>query len=329
MAEAIRVLSGAQPSGSQIHIGNYLGAMRRWVDLARTNDSLFCIVDLHALTSVTDPAVMRENTLSLAAGYLAIGIDPAKTIIFRQSDVPAHAELCWYLACQFPLGLLERAHSIKDARAKGQSPNSGLLFYPVLQAADILLYKATRVPVGPDQKQHLEMAREIAQKFNAAFGEIFPLPEPMIQESTGVIPGLDGRKMSKSYDNFIGLFEDGKSIKKKVAKIVTDSKGVEDIKDPDSCSVFNLYKLFATPDEQAALRARYLAPGMGYGHAKDELVTVIERMIAPLRDKYLDLRARPDDLRDVLAEGSRRARAIADRTIGEVRDAQGIGPYLG
>ena len=328
MAAQIRVFSGVQPSASQVHIGNYLGAMRRFVDLAREHESLFCIVDQHALTTVNDRTLLEHNTLSLAAAYLAIGIDPARTILFRQSDVPAHTELCWYLACQFPLGLLERAHSIKDARAKNESPNSGKLFYPVLMAADILLYKANRVPVGPDQKQHLEMSREIAQKFNATYGTALPIPEPLIQDSVGTIPGLDGRKMSKSYDNFIGLFEDAKTVKQKVSRIVTDSKSVEEPKDPESCNVFALYKLFATEEEREALRRKYLAGGMGYGEAKQSLLAVVERMIAPLRERYLALMAEPEHLRAVLAEGSRRARAIADETIREVRTAQGLGDYL-
>lgn len=328
MSQKVRVFSGVQPSASQVHIGNYLGAMRRFVELSKEHDSLFCIVDQHALTTVNDRKLLEDNTLSLAAAYLAIGIDPQKTILFRQSDVPGHTELCWYLACQFPLGLLERAHSIKDARAKNESPNSGKMFYPVLMAADILLYKANRVPVGPDQKQHLEMSREIAQKFNATYGTNLPIPEPLIQESMGVIPGLDGRKMSKSYDNYIGLFESSKTVKQKVSRIVTDSKTVEEPKDPDTCHVFSLYKLFAEETEIAELRSRYLAGGMGYGVAKQELFAVIERLLNPLRERYTALMSEPEALRRVLADGAVRARAIADVTLREVRVAQGLGDFL-
>lgn len=322
------VLSGVQPSAAQVHLGNYLGAMKRFVTLSQEFDTIVCIVDLHALTTVWDSAALRENTLSLAAAYLAIGMDPNKAIVFRQSDVAEVCELTWYLACQFPLGLLERATSLKDAKSKAKTVNSGLMYYPVLMAADILLYRSTKVPVGADQKQHLEMTREVAQKFNNAYGDVFPLPEPLIEEHTGVIVGLDGRKMSKSYDNYIGLFEDSKKVRKKVMRIVTDSKTVEEKKDPQQCNVFTLYRLFASQEEQAALADRYRAGGMGYGEAKQELFEVIEREIAPLRDKYNELMSRPDDLLDVLASGASRARAIAGETLSAVREAVGVGKVL-
>lgn len=322
------VFSGVQPSASQVHLGNYLGAMRRFVELAETHNTIFCIVDLHALTSVSDRKALEFNTLSLAAAYVAIGLDPARTTLFRQSDVPEVTELTWYLACQFPLGLLERAHSIKDARAKGLTPNSGLMFYPILMAADILLYKATHVPVGPDQKQHLEMAREVAQKFNGLWGDVFPLPEPLIADEIGVVPGLDGRKMSKSYDNFIGLFEDAKTVKQKISRIVTDSKGVADPKDPDTCNVFQLYRHFSTQSEQEALAERYRAGGMGYGEAKMALFENVERTIAPMRERYQSLMSDPQALLKMLGDGARRASAIAQKTIGEVRQLQGLGGYL-
>lgn len=319
-----RVFSGVQPSGSQVHLGNYLGAMRRFVQLAREQETIFCIVDLHALTSVTDAPKLREYTRSLVAAYLAIGIDPTKTILFRQSDIPEVCELTWYLSCQFPLGLLERAHALKDARTKGLSVNCGLMFYPVLMAADILLYKANKIPVGPDQKQHLEMTRDVRDKFVNVYGNIFPAPEPLIDEDVGLIPGIDGRKMSKSYDNFIGLFESPKSVKSKIGRIITDSKTVEDVKDPATCSVFSLFKFFATSGEQEELAGRYRSGGMGYGYAKGELFRVIEREIEPLRKKYDELIAKPDYLQDVLKNGADRARAIAQQTIAEVRVAVGV-----
>lgn len=322
------VFSGVQPSGTQVHIGNYLGAMKRFVTLSQSFDTMVCIVDLHALTSVEKPEDLRAYSMSLAAAYLAIGMDPKRAIIFRQSDSPAHTELCWYLACQFPLGLLERAHAIKDKRAKGIQVNSGLMFYPVLMAADILAYRATKVPVGADQKQHLEMSREVAERFNYRFGDIFPLPEPLIDEQTGVIVGLDGRKMSKSYDNYIGLFEATDSIKQKVMRIVTDSKGLEEPKDPETCNVFGLYRLFAAAAEAQELAERYRKGGMGYGHAKQELLQVVEREIAPLRQSYEDWMKRPKDLTDVLADGAARARAIAGTTMNRVREALGLGPML-
>lgn len=323
-----RVFSGVQPSGAQVHIGNYLGAMKRFVSLAESYETIICLVDLHALTRVEHRESLQQYSASLAAAYLAIGLKPEKTIIFRQSDVPEVCELTWYLACQFPYGLLERAHALKDAKAKGESPNSGLAFYPILMAADILLYRACKVPVGADQKQHLEMTRDVAQKFNLRFGDIFPLPEPLIEEQTGVIPGLDGRKMSKSYDNYIGLFEPEKAVRKKVMRIVTDSKTVEDVKDPDSCNVFMLYRHFASAMEQEALRERYLQGGMGYGEAKTALFEAMERELRPLRQSYEGWIARPDDLQDILKDGAARARRLAQETIAAVRDAVGVGAVL-
>lgn len=325
MTARAKVLSGIQPSGAQVHIGNYLGAMKRFVELAKSGETIFCIVDLHALTSVFEGGKLREYTRSLAAAYLAIGLDPNRVTLFRQSDVPEVCELSWYLSCQFPLGLLERAHSFKDAKAKGLQISAGRMYYPILMAADILLYKATHVPVGADQKQHLEMAREIAEKFNRAYGEIFPVPEPLIAEESGVIPGLDGRKMSKSYDNYIGLFEPAKAMRKKVMKIVTDSKELEDVKDPDTCNIFALYKHFATAEEQQALAERYRAGGMGYGHAKQELYEAIEREVAPLRERYEDWMTKGDELEQILSAGAAKARVIAAQTMGEVRSVLGLG----
>ena len=323
-----RVFSGVQPSGAQIHVGNYLGAMKRFVTLAQEIETIVCIVDLHALTSVESGSHLGEYTRSLAASYLAIGLDPNETIIFRQSDVPEVCELTWYLSCVFPFGLLERGHALKDARAKNSAINSGVAFYPILMAADILLYRATKIPVGADQKQHIEMCRDVAEKFNARFGDVFPMPEPQIEESTGVIPGLDGRKMSKSYDNYIGLFEPPKAMRKKVMKIVTDSKEVDDPKDPDTCNVFQLFRLFANSNEIVSLAERYRAGGLGYGHAKQELYEVMERELGPLRESYDAWMAKPDDLRDILKNGAERARREAQETISLVRDSVGVGEIL-
>ena len=319
-----RVFSGVQPSGAQVHLGNYLGAMKRFVQLASSHETIFCIVDLHALTTVSEATKLRNYTESLAAAYLAIGLDPAKTILFRQSDVGEVCELAWYLACQFPLGLLERAHVLKDARAKGILLNSGTMFYPVLMAADILLYRATGIPVGQDQKQHLEMTRDVRDRFCAVYGDLFPVPEPMIDEVAGVIPGLDGRKMSKSYDNYIGLFESPKAIKTKISRIVTDSKSVADVKDPDTCNVFKLFSFFASKDEQLVLAEQYRAGGMGYGHAKQALFEVVEREVDPLRQRYEELLNRPNYLSEVLEDGAKRARQIASQTISDVREAVGL-----
>ncbi len=322
-----RVLSGVQPSGGQVHLGNYLGAMKRFVELSKTAETLFCVVDLHALTSVKEAEKLRDYTRSLTAAYLAIGIDPEETILFRQSDLPEVCELSWYLTCNFPLGLLERAHALKDAKARGDTVNSGLMFYPILMAADILLYRAEQIPVGADQKQHIEMTREIAQKMNSVYGDLFPIPEPLIEESTGVIPGLDGRKMSKSYNNYIGLFETEKALEKKVKRIVTDSLGVEEKKDPEKCSVFKLYKFFASKDEQNALANKYRAGGMGYGVAKQELFRVINLELSPLRASYDSWMARPDDLEDILLQGAQKARVLAFETLSELRSALGVGRY--
>ncbi len=319
-----RIFSGIQPSGAQVHLGNYLGALKRFVTLSERYDTIVCLVDLHALTSVDVGADLREYTRSLAAAYLAVGLDPERVTVFRQADVPEVCELAWYLSCQFPLGLLERAHAVKDAKARDISINSGVMFYPILMAADILLYRAHKVPVGADQKQHIEMTREIAEKFNCKYGELFPMPEPLIEASTGVIPGLDGRKMSKSYNNYIGLFEEPKALRKKVMRIVTDSRSVDELKDPDSCNVFNLYRLVAAEEETATLRARYLEPGMGYGYAKDELFKVLERELSPLRERYQFWLSRLADLEDILHAGARKARAVAEATISDVRHVVGV-----
>lgn len=318
------VLSGIQPSAGQVHLGNYLGAMKKWVKLQETNPLIMCMVDLHALTSVDKAADLREFSKSLGATYLALGLNRESTIVFKQSDVPEVCELTWYFACQFPHGLLERAHAFKDKRGKNEQVNSGLLFYPILMAADILLYKANLVPVGKDQKQHLEMTREIAEKFNYKYKTSFPIPEPLIDEEMGVIPGLDGRKMSKSYDNYIGLFESDKDILKKVKRITTDSKGVEDVKDPDTCNVFNLYKLFADSDEVRNLKELYLRGGMGYGTAKEELARVIIREVSPLREKYEYFMSHPVEVSRLLEAGAVKARKIASETIREVREKVGI-----
>ncbi|HMO18514.1 MAG TPA: tryptophan--tRNA ligase [Oligoflexia bacterium] len=320
------ILSGIQPSASQVHIGNYLGAMKRFVALQEKYPLILCIVDLHALTSVSRKEDIASNSFSLAAAYLALGLTSESTIIFRQSDIPEVCELAWYFACQFPLGLLERAHAFKDKKAKKEQVNAGLMFYPILMAADILLYKATKVPVGPDQKQHLEMAREIAEKFNHHFGTSFPVPEPLIDMEMGVVPGLDGRKMSKSYDNYIGLFESEKDITKKIKRIITDSKGVEDKKDPETCTIFRLYKLFASTAEVEDLRSQYLKGGLGYGAAKELLLKAVIGELSPLRERYEAYLSKPGEVREILAEGAKRGALIASETLLEVRESLGFFP---
>ena len=319
-----RVLSGVKPSGEHSHIGNYFGAFKQWVDLQDTHENYCFIADYHALTSVRDGATVRRQTHELMLELLAAGLDPEKSVLFRQSDLPEVCELTWILSCSTPHGLLERAHAYKDAKAKGVDINAGLFAYPVLMASDILIYKSHYVPVGQDQKQHIEIARDVAQRFNTDYGEILELPEPLIQADTGVVIGLDGRKMSKSYNNTIMLVEPEKSIKKKVMSIVTDSKTVEEPKDPETCNVFALHKLF-NPDGLDELRERYLAGGMGYGDAKKLLFTKMMDVLAPIRERYEALAKTPDYVEDVYRDGARRARAIARATVDECRTATGLG----
>lgn len=319
-----RILSGVKPSGEQAHIGNYFGAFKQWVDLQETHESYCFIADYHAMTTVTDGDALHAWTAEHMVELLAVGLDPEKTVLFRQSDVPEVCELTWILSCSTPHGLLERAHAYKDAKARGVDINAGLFGYPVLMASDILIYKSNLVPVGSDQKQHIEIARDIAQRFNNTYGEVLVLPEPHIQEATAIVTGLDGRKMSKSYGNTIMLFEPEKQIRKKVMSIVTDSKTVEEPKDPETCNVFALHKLFDTGglDE---LRARYRAGGMGYGESKTLLFEKMMQVLGPIRARYEELSTRRDYVEDVYREGAARARAVAHETVDECRHAAGIG----
>lgn len=319
----MRVLSGIQPSG-RLHIGNYFGAMRQHLALQRDNEALYFIANYHALTSLSDPGLMRQYTLDVALDYLALGLDPARTIFFRQSDVPAVCELAWILSCVTPMGLLERCVSYKDKVAKGLAANAGLFTYPVLQAADILIYHSELVPVGADQKQHIEVTRDIAIKFNQAFGETLVLPEPHILAETAVVPGIDGQKMSKSYDNTIEIFAEPGPLKKRVMRIVTDSTPVEAPKDPEKCNVFALLKLVATPAESAEWAERYRAGGMGYGEAKKRLAELLAECFAPHREKRKSLERDLGYVEEVLSDGGRRARAVAQPVMDAVRAATGI-----
>jgi tryptophanyl-tRNA synthetase len=319
----MRVLSGIQPSG-RLHIGNYFGAMRQHLLLQQANESLYFIANYHALTSLTDPALVRQYTLDVALDYLALGLDPKKTVFFRQSDVPAVCELSWILSCVTPMGLLERCVSFKDKVQKGIAANAGLFTYPVLQAADILIYRSNLVPVGADQKQHIEVTRDIAVKFNQTYGETLVVPEPHILAEVATVPGLDGQKMSKSYDNTIEIFAEPAPLKKRVMRIVTDSTPVEAPKNPDTCNVFALLKLVASPEETAEWAAKYRAGGTGYGEAKKRLAELLDQYFAPYRAKRKELEKDPAYVEDVLADGGRRARAIADPVMEDVRKATGI-----
>ena len=319
----MRVLSGIQPSG-KLHIGNYFGAMRQNLALQAEHEGFYFIADYHALTNSPKPADIRQWTLDVAMDYLALGLDPKKTVFWRQSDVPEVTELTWFLSCVTPLGLLQRCTTYKDKVAQGLLPNHGLFTYPVLQAADILIFKSNLVPVGADQKQHLEMTRDIAQRFNNAYGEIFPLPKDHILESVAVVPGIDGRKMSKSYGNTIEIFESESSVKKKIMSIVTDSTPVEYPKDPDKCNVFAMLKLFASPEEIKEWEQKYRQGGTGYGHTKKRLVELMHEFFRPYRQKRQELENNPDKVEKILLDGAARARAIARQTINEVREAVGL-----
>ena len=319
----MRILSGIQPSGRP-HLGNYFGAIRQYISLQSGNEPFYFIASYHALTAVQEAAVLRDYTFGVALDFLALGLDPEEATLFAQQDVPEVTELAWILSCVTPMGMLERAVSYKDKVAQGLSPNHGLFAYPVLQAADILIYLSDLVPVGQDQKQHIEMTRDLAGKFNQQFGEVFTVPEPYILDSTAVVPGVDGRKMSKSYGNEIGIFDEGSALKKKVMSIVTDSTPVEDPKDPDTSTPLLLLRLLAPAEETAEWEARYKAGGMGYGDVKKRLLALIDEAFAPYRERRRELEADPSYVMDVLTDGGRRARAVAQQVMERVREATGL-----
>ncbi|MHC4294157.1 MAG: tryptophan--tRNA ligase, partial [Planctomycetota bacterium] len=322
------VLSGIQPSGN-LHIGNYFGAIRQYVKLqADGNECFYFIANYHALTSVRDKAELEAITLHVAAGYLALGIDPERSVFFAQSDVPQVTELAWILNCICPISMMEKATSYKDKLARGLAPNMGLFDYPVLQAADILIYDSDLVPVGADQKQHIEMTRDLGVKFNLAFGEdVLVLPEPYIVPDVAIVPGIDGQKMSKSYNNTIEIFQTPKQTKKCCAQIVTDSTPLEAPKNPEQCNVFALLKLFTSgeeTDEIAEIAKKYRAGGYGYGDAKGKLAELINEHFSEAREKYDKLAADADFVRDVLRDGGQKARKVAAATMQRVRSACGI-----
>ena len=319
----MRILSGIQPSG-KLHIGNYFGMMKPAIELQEQGDAYLFIANYHAMTTVQDPAVLRQMTTDVALDFLACGIDPDKTALYRQSDVPEVHELAWLLSTLCPMGLLERCHSYKDKVAKGIAASHGLFAYPVLMAADILAVQSNVVPVGRDQKQHVEVTRDLAVRFNNAYGDVFTIPEPSIRDNVAVVPGVDGQKMSKSYDNTIEIFAEGKPLKKRVMKIVTDSKEMEDTKDQDTDNVFALYKLLSTEEEQAALAERYRAGGMGYGHAKTELLDKINEHFGPMREKRAELADDMDYVENVLRKGAEKASVLARETLDKARHAVGL-----
>ena len=321
----MRVLSGIQPSG-RLHIGNYFGAIRQHIEMQEKGHQCFYfIANYHALTSTTDKAELEANTLHVAMAYLAMGLDPARSVFFAQSDVPQVTELCWILNCLCPVGLMEKGTSYKDKIAKGLAANMGLLDYPVLQAADIVIYDSNLVPVGADQKQHIEMTRDLAGKFNNLYQqEVLVLPDAHIVPEVAVVPGIDGQKMSKSYNNTIEIFATDKQTQKRAAQIVTDSTPLEAPKNPDTCNVFALLKLLASAEELSEIAGMYRSGGYGYGHAKKRLAELINERFATARAKYLELERSPDTVRDVLRDGGKKAREVAESTMQRVRKACGI-----
>jgi tryptophanyl-tRNA synthetase len=319
----MRILSGIQPSGL-LHIGNYFGMMKPAIALQDEGEALYFIADYHALTSVRDPDVLRENVRRVAVDFLAAGLDPERAALFKQSDVPQVTELTWILSTVAPKGLLERAHSYKDKLARGLAPMVGLFSYPVLMAADILIYDSDIVPVGKDQKQHIEITRDLAAKMNEQFGQIFKLPEARINPDTQVVPGLDGQKMSKSYGNNIDIFGDEKETRKRVMSIVTDSTPVEAPKDPAKSTIFQLYSLFASKDEIASMRERFETGGTGYGDFKKELFEKLWEYFSPMRKRREEILADKLYIDNVLLRGAQRANEVADDVMTRVRAAVGL-----
>lgn len=318
-----RLVSGIKPTG-EVHIGNYAGAMRRFVGLAGQYESYVFLADYHALTTVRDAAQLKRQSLALAAAYLAIGLDPKKTVLFRQSDVPEHAELAWILNCVTPMPTLQRAHAFKDAVAKKKEINAGIFDYPVLMAADILMYRAAVVPVAKDQVQHVEIAREIADRFHKAFGaEVFTLPEPLVEKGTEAVPGIDGQKMSKSYKNVIPLFASAEETKKRVMQIVTDSRSPAEPKDKTD-TLYALHKVFSSAAAMKKVDAAYEKGGLGYKDLKELLADEINTKLADMRATYDGLITDPKKIEKVLAEGGERARAEARKMMLRVRSAVGL-----
>jgi tryptophanyl-tRNA synthetase len=317
-----RILSGVQPSG-KLHLGNYFGAIRQHIALQDEGECFFFIADYHALTTIQDRRQIAENVRSVALDYLALGLDAERTAFFRQSDVMEVAELAWILSTVTGVGLLERAHSYKDKVARGITPSAGLFFYPVLMAADILIYRSNLVPVGQDQVQHIEMTRDMAGSFNQVYGRIFPLPQARL-DLAPTVPGTDGKKMSKSYGNTIEIFAEGKALKSAVMRIVTDSTPVEAPKDPEKDNLFTLFSLFADEAEKKALAARYRAGGLGYGEVKNILIAKIDSHFAPARARRKELERHPSAVETALRNGAERARAEARETMRLVREAVGI-----
>jgi len=306
----MRVLSGIQPTG-RFHWGNYFGAIRQYLDLQHGNEAYYFIADLHALTTVRDAGQLRQNVLDAALDLLALGLDPQQAILFRQSDVPEVSELCWLLMTMAPMAMLENCHAYKDKQSKGLPAGAGLFTYPVLMAADILMYDSEVVPVGADQVQHVEVCRDLAGSFNHVYGETFKLPKAKTLDASAKVPGTDGEKMSKSYGNTIELFEEPKALRKRIMRIATDSRPMEEPKDPDSDHLYQLYSLFATEAEREAMAAMYRRGGFGYGDVKKALADAAERYFGEARARREELAAHPGRVHEILSDGASRARRKA------------------
>lgn len=316
------LLSGVKPSGD-IHIGNYFGAMKQFVDLQDEYNTFIFIADYHALNQVHDAKILKENILQTAISYIAIGLDPEKCTLFKQSDVPEHTELCWIFNSITPLGLLKRAHAYKDAEEKNTAINMGLFDYPVLMAADILIYSPDVVPVGKDQKQHLEISQEIARIFNNTFGETFKIPSELILEEVAVIQGLDGRKMSKSYGNVLGLFDSREVLAKKIMSIVTDSKSPTEPKDPEADNIFYYHKIL-NPTEISSLATRYREGTISYKESKEMLLEATDKFIAPFRQKKEELEKDPAHVLEIIKHGNIKAREVASQTLRSAKEKIGV-----
>lgn len=315
-----RILTGVQSTGTP-HLGNILGALLPAIEMANDpkNESFLFIADLHSLTQIKDGEELKANTLSTAAVWLAFGLDVERTVFYRQSKVPTVTELTWYLLCYFPFNRLALAHSFKDKADRLEDVNGGLFTYPILMAADILLYDAEIVPVGKDQLQHVEITRDVASRFNNQMGETFVLPTPKIEDNTMLVPGTDGEKMSKSRNNFINIFLPDKVLRKQIMSITTDSKELEDPKDPETCNVFAIYKLIATQDQQEEMATKYRVGGFGYGHAKQALFELITERFAVQREKYNYLMVNPNEIISALDLGEQKAQKVANEVISRVR----------
>ncbi|QDS98545.1 tryptophan--tRNA ligase [Adhaeretor mobilis] len=319
----MRVLSGIQPTG-RFHWGNYFGAIQQYIALQDEDEAYYFIANLHALTTIRDKEHLSQLTYDAALDLLALGLDPARAILFVQSDVPEVSELCWLLMTGTPMGLLERCHAYKDKKAKGMAADAGLFTYPVLMAADILAYDADVVPVGEDQVQHIEVCRDLAGSFNHKFGEVFTMPKPQLLDGSAKVPGLDGEKMSKSYDNTLEVFEELGPQKKKIMRIASDSRPMEDSKEPEGDVLYQLYSLVATDAEREEMAAMYRKGGFGYGDVKKSIVAAANQYFGAARESRQDWESRPDDVRDVLADGAKKARAKAGEVLHRAQEACGL-----